>query len=181
MAGPVAERSACAWNLGRARHTVEPPILELGTTRLLRGDSNACLSVEDRVRNGLGQASRRLGDADWLDAARIRRGLGVLGRAGVCWTNIQNSSPPMWPAASAARLQRAFDTPQLAVDTTGRTARPCDSVIRFHFSVIGFRHSLTAPSGGYEHQEPGNWPRRPPFQTLKIHSVPNSDAQAPAW
>ena len=52
---------------------VEPPILELGTARLLEGDKSWSAQrmplVEDSVRNRLGQLSRRLGDADWLDGA----------------------------------------------------------------------------------------------------------------
>ena len=56
----------------RAQHG-EPPILELGTARLLEGDKSWSAQrmplVEDRVRNRLGQLSRRLGDADWLDGA----------------------------------------------------------------------------------------------------------------
>jgi glutathione S-transferase len=54
-----------------AVNTVEPPILELGTTRLLESgktwyDERLPL-VEDRVRDRLKQLSARLGDADWLD------------------------------------------------------------------------------------------------------------------
>ena len=56
-----------------ALSTVEPPILELGTARLLEGDKSWSAQrmplVEDRVRNRLGQLSLRLGDADWLDGA----------------------------------------------------------------------------------------------------------------
>jgi glutathione S-transferase len=56
-----------------ALSTVEPPILELGTARLLEGDKSWTMQrmplVEDRVRHRLGQLSRRLGDADWLDGA----------------------------------------------------------------------------------------------------------------
>src|SRR5260370_20947132 len=56
-----------------ALSTVEPPILELGTARLLEGDKSWSAQrmplVEDRVRNRLGQLSRRLGDADWFDGA----------------------------------------------------------------------------------------------------------------
>jgi glutathione S-transferase len=54
-----------------ALSTVEPPILELATARLLEGDkpwNNERLPlVEDRVRKRLGELSPRLGDADWLD------------------------------------------------------------------------------------------------------------------
>jgi glutathione S-transferase len=56
-----------------ALNTVEPAILELGTARLLEGDkpwsAERLPLVEDRVRNRLGQLSRCLGDADWLDGA----------------------------------------------------------------------------------------------------------------
>jgi glutathione S-transferase len=56
-----------------AVNTVEPPILELGTARLLEGDqpwhAERLPLVEDRVRNRLKPLSARLGDADWLDGA----------------------------------------------------------------------------------------------------------------
>jgi glutathione S-transferase len=56
-----------------AINTVEPPILELGTARLLEGDKpwskERLPLVEDRVRHRLGQLSRRLGEAHWLDGA----------------------------------------------------------------------------------------------------------------
>ena len=54
-----------------ALNTVEPPILELSTARLLEGDKpwskERLPLVEDRVRDRLHQLSARLGDADWLD------------------------------------------------------------------------------------------------------------------
>ena len=60
-------------NARAALSTVEPPILELGTARLLEGDKSWSAQrmplVEDRVRNRLDQLSRRLGDAHWLDGA----------------------------------------------------------------------------------------------------------------
>jgi glutathione S-transferase len=56
-----------------AVNTVEPPILDLATARLLEADKpwhEARLPlVEDRVRTRLKQLSTRLGDADWLDGA----------------------------------------------------------------------------------------------------------------
>ncbi|MGD9658646.1 MAG: glutathione S-transferase family protein [Methylocystis sp.] len=65
-----ARARAIAWMFA-ALSTVEPPILELGTARLLEGDkpwsAQRMPLVDDRVRNRLGQLSRRLGDADWLD------------------------------------------------------------------------------------------------------------------
>jgi len=67
-----ARARAITW-LFAALSTVEPPILELGTARLVEGDepwsAQRMPLVEDRVRNRLGQLSRRLGDADWLDGA----------------------------------------------------------------------------------------------------------------
>ena len=65
-----ARARAITWMFA-ALNTVEPPILELGTARLLEGDKSWSAQrmplVEDRVRNRLGQLSHRLGDADWLD------------------------------------------------------------------------------------------------------------------
>ncbi len=56
-----------------AHNTVEPPILELATARLLEGDKpwtrKRLPQVEDRVRNRLRQLSASLGEADWLDGA----------------------------------------------------------------------------------------------------------------
>jgi glutathione S-transferase len=67
-----ARARAITWMFA-ALNTVEPPILELATARLLESDkpwSNERLPlVEDRVRNRLDQLSARLGDADWLDGA----------------------------------------------------------------------------------------------------------------
>jgi glutathione S-transferase len=54
-----------------ALNTVEPPILELVTARLLEGDKpwskERLPLVEDGVRQRMGQLSARLGDAEWLD------------------------------------------------------------------------------------------------------------------
>jgi glutathione S-transferase len=67
-----ARARAITWMFA-ALSTMEPPILELGTARLLEGDKSWSVQrtplVADRVRNRLGQLSRRLGDADWLDGA----------------------------------------------------------------------------------------------------------------
>ena len=52
---------------------VEPPVLEVGTAKILEGDKpwtkERLPLVEDRVRGRLDQLSGRLGDADWLDGA----------------------------------------------------------------------------------------------------------------
>jgi glutathione S-transferase len=65
-----ARARAITWMFA-AVNTVEPPILELGTAKLLEGDkpwhAQRLPLVEDRVRGRLKQLSGRLGDADWLD------------------------------------------------------------------------------------------------------------------
>jgi glutathione S-transferase len=67
-----ARARAVAWMFA-ALSTVEPPILELVTARLLESDKSwneaRMPLVEDRVRGRLQQLSARLGDAEWLDGA----------------------------------------------------------------------------------------------------------------
>jgi len=67
-----ARARAIGW-IFAAINTVEPPILELVTARLLESDKpwtkERMPLVEDRVRDPLKQLSARLGDADWLDGA----------------------------------------------------------------------------------------------------------------
>ncbi|MBU6462122.1 MAG: glutathione S-transferase family protein [Bradyrhizobium sp.] len=67
-----ARARAISWMFA-AVNTMEPPILELGTARLLESDKpwhdERLPLVEDRVRNRLKQLSVYLGDADWLDGA----------------------------------------------------------------------------------------------------------------
>ena len=67
-----ARARAIAWMFA-ALNTVELPILELGTARLLEGDKpwtkERLPLVEERVRARLNQLSARLGEADWLDGA----------------------------------------------------------------------------------------------------------------
>lgn len=54
-----------------ALNTIEPPILDLQTTRILEADRSGYAQrlplVEDRIRIRLGELSARLRDADWLD------------------------------------------------------------------------------------------------------------------
>jgi glutathione S-transferase len=67
-----ARARAITWMFA-ALSTVEPPIIDLGIARLLEGDKSWSAQrlpiVEDRIRDRLGELSRRLGDADWLDGA----------------------------------------------------------------------------------------------------------------
>ena len=70
--GANARARAITWMFA-ALNTVEPPILELTTARILEGDKpwskDRLPLVEDRVRDRLKQLSARLGSADWLDGA----------------------------------------------------------------------------------------------------------------
>ena len=67
-----ARARAITWMFA-AVNTVEPPILELATARLLEGDKpwkdERLPLVIDRIRSRLKQLSAHLGDADWLDGA----------------------------------------------------------------------------------------------------------------
>lgn len=67
-----ARARAITWMFA-ALNTVEPPILDLGTARLLEGDkpwyAERLPLVQDRIRTRLTQLAHRLGDAEWLDGA----------------------------------------------------------------------------------------------------------------
>ncbi len=67
-----ARARAITWMFA-ALSTIEPPIVDLDIATLLECDESwyeqRLPAVEDRVRNRLGELSRRLGDADWLDGA----------------------------------------------------------------------------------------------------------------
>jgi len=65
-----ARARAISWMFA-AVNTVEPPILELVTAKILEGDrpwtKERLPLVVERVRQRLGQLSARLGDAEWHD------------------------------------------------------------------------------------------------------------------
>jgi glutathione S-transferase len=67
-----ARARAVTW-LFAALNTVEPPVLDLSITRILERDKpwyeQRLPIVENRVRDRLGELSRHLGDAEWLDSA----------------------------------------------------------------------------------------------------------------
>ncbi|MFL9981914.1 glutathione S-transferase family protein [Paraburkholderia sediminicola] len=67
-----ARARAITWMFA-ALNTVEPPILDLQTTRFLEGDKTwydeRLPLVKDRIRDRLGELSDHLGNADWLDGA----------------------------------------------------------------------------------------------------------------
>jgi len=68
----IARARAIAWMFA-AINTVEPPVLELVTAKLVEADKpwtkDRLPLVADRIRIRLQQLSARLGDADWLDGA----------------------------------------------------------------------------------------------------------------
>jgi glutathione S-transferase len=67
---PHARARAITWMFA-ALSTVEPPILDLVTAKILESDKpwskERLPLVEDRIRSRLQRLSDRLGDADWLD------------------------------------------------------------------------------------------------------------------
>ncbi|MDN5925469.1 MAG: glutathione S-transferase family protein [Hyphomicrobiales bacterium] len=67
-----ARARAVTWMFA-ALNTVEPPILDLVTARIIEGNRSWSQErlplVIDRIRARLEQLSTRLGDADWLDGA----------------------------------------------------------------------------------------------------------------
>jgi glutathione S-transferase len=69
---PAARARAISWMFA-AVSTVEPPILELQTAKLIEGDKpwtkERMPAVLDRIRQRLNQLVAHLGDADWLDGA----------------------------------------------------------------------------------------------------------------
>jgi glutathione S-transferase len=67
-----ARARAVSWMFA-AVSTMEPPIVDLEVARLVEHDKawseQRLPLVEDRIRTRLGELSRHLGDADWLDGA----------------------------------------------------------------------------------------------------------------
>ena len=121
---PNARARAIMWMFA-ALSSVEPVIVELGTAVLLEGDKTWSAErlpvVQDRVRNRLGQLSRRLGDADWLDGAFSAGDLlmvEVLRRLGASGMLNEYRNLAAYVARGEARpaFRRAFEA-QLAVFT----------------------------------------------------------------
>ncbi|MBV8759550.1 MAG: glutathione S-transferase family protein [Deltaproteobacteria bacterium] len=69
---PNARARAITWMFA-ALNSVEPPILDLFTARVLEADKpwakDRLALVEQRLRDRLSQLSARVGDAEWLDGA----------------------------------------------------------------------------------------------------------------
>ncbi len=119
-----ARARAITWMFA-ALNTVEPPILDLVTAKLLEGDKPWRAArlplVEDRIRGRLSQLSVRLGDADWLDGAFSAGDLlmvSVLLRLRSSGLLDEYPKLAAYVARGEARpaYQRAFDA-QLAVNT----------------------------------------------------------------
>jgi len=119
-----ARARAITWMFA-ALSTVEPPILELATARLLEGDKSWSAHrmplVEDRVRNRLGQLSPRLGGADWLDGAFSAGDLMMVSvllrlRASGILDEYPNLAAYVARGEARPAYKRAFDA-QLAVAT----------------------------------------------------------------
>lgn len=121
-----ARARAIAWMFA-ALNTVEPPILELTTARLLEGDKpwtkERLPMIEERIHARFERLSASLGDAEWLDGAFSAGDLmmiGVLFR--VKASDFADAYPNLvaYVARGEARpaFRRAFDA-QLAVFTAG--------------------------------------------------------------
>ncbi len=124
-----ARARAIAWMFA-AVNTVEPPIVERSLVGILERDepwyARRLPAVEDRVRTRLGQLSRRLGDADWLDGGFSAGDLmmvAVLLRAKPTGLLDEHPNLAAYVARGEARpaYQRAF-ADQLAVFTGSHPA-----------------------------------------------------------
>src|ERR1700677_850028 len=127
-----ARARAIAWMFA-ALNTMEPPILDLITTKFLEG-AKPCYKqrlpiVQDRIRDRLGELSGRLGDADWLDGAfsagdlmmvSVLLRLKASGRLDEC----PNLSAYVSRGEARPAYKRAFDA-QLAVFTASH--RPAEN------------------------------------------------------
>lgn len=119
-----ARSRAIAWMFA-ALNTLEPPILELGMAMLTERDKSwyeeRLPMLRDRVRIRLGELSRRLDDADWLDGAfsagdlmmvTVLRGLNTSGLL----EEYPNISAYVARGEARPAFRRAFEA-QLAVFT----------------------------------------------------------------
>jgi glutathione S-transferase len=108
-----------------ALSSVEPPILELVTAKLLEGDkpwrAERLPLVADRIRGRLTPLSVRLGDADWLDGAFSAGDLMMVSvllrlRASGVLDEYPNLAAYVARGAARSAYKRAFEA-QLAVNS----------------------------------------------------------------
>src|SRR5262249_17783023 len=106
-----------------ALNTMEPPILERETVRLLESGKSwqreRLPLVEDRIRTRLGQLSARLADAEWLDGAFSAGDLMMVSvllrlKSSGLLDEYQNLAAYVARGEARAAYRRAFDA-QLAV------------------------------------------------------------------
>ncbi|MCP3410904.1 glutathione S-transferase family protein [Bradyrhizobium sp. CCGB01] len=125
-----ARSRAIAWMFA-ALSTLEPPIVELGMAMLFERDrswyAERLLMLQDRVRIRLGELSRHLGNADWLDGTFSAGDLlmvTVLRRLNTSGLLDEFPDIAAYVARGEARpaFRRAFDA-QLAVFTAASTGR----------------------------------------------------------
>ena len=123
-----ARAGAITWMFA-ALNTMEPPIVEREMAMILERDEawyeQRLLVLEEQIRKRLGELSRRLGDADWLDGefsagdllmvtVLLRlKGSGIL-------EEYPNLSAYLARGEARPAYRRAFDA-QLAVFTAGST------------------------------------------------------------
>ncbi|AMP05062.1 glutathione S-transferase family protein [Collimonas pratensis] len=119
-----ARALAITWMFA-ALNTVEPPILDLQTTKFLEGDKpwyeQRLPLVQNRIRDRLGELSDRLGAADWLDGAFSAGDLMMVAvllrlKASGMLAEYPNLSAYVARGEARPAYQRAFDA-QLAVFT----------------------------------------------------------------
>ncbi|SEP68443.1 glutathione S-transferase [Devosia sp. YR412] len=121
---PAAQARAISWMFA-AVSTVEPPILERASAKLLEADQpwtpQRLLLIDDRIRARLDELAAHLGDAEWLDGGFSAGDLmmvHVLLRLGS--SGILGAYPTLCAYLARAQdrpaYQRAFDA-QLAVFT----------------------------------------------------------------
>jgi glutathione S-transferase len=126
-----ARARAITWMFA-ALNTVEPPILDLQTTKFLEGDKpwyeQRLPLVVNRIRDRLRELSSRLGNADWLDGAFSAGDLimvAVLLRLKI--SGILNEYPNLcaYVARGEARAayKRAFDAQLAAFTNKSSTSR----------------------------------------------------------
>ena len=124
-----ARARAITWMFA-ALNTVEPPILDRGIATLVERDKTwyeqRLPIVEDRIRDRLGELSRRLGDADWLDGAFSAGDLLMvtvlrrLNGSDILLEKYPNLSAYVARGEARPAFKRAFDA-QLAVFTAAST------------------------------------------------------------
>jgi glutathione S-transferase len=124
-----ARARAIAWMFA-ALNTVEPPVLDLVTVRILESDKpwsrERLPLVEDRIRDRLKQLSARLGDAEWLDGAFSAGDLMMVSvllrlKASGLLDDYPNLSAYLARGEARPAYKRAFDA-QLAVNTASNRA-----------------------------------------------------------